>query len=350
MRPQDAELASRAVGNSLRQVLDAASGTLQYPLPQRPSALETPDAFNVCQGSELPRRDEGMEGGEEYTAVFQETLSPTPVPRLGDGLGTMPRFRSELGTFIGLAGSIDGRAIDGGFLESQNDSGWAGGLEIALRGGIGLEGALGDASDGLLFASLGFRSQTASTNDFSDSSLGFGNGNLGSAIPARSGLSFRVRMPFYIIPADLLLLSPMYLFNPDAYTRMAVTASNGGLIPVQQGIATRMGRFQFVLGRELGITFYGRNGDDQLFAPDPATGGVRVVNFESTSYELPILEFRPYRSFSNNQSSSVIFQLFGGVDIPGDASVALPQGAATPELERVWFLGIKMTFDGRYYF
>ena len=38
---------------------------------------------------------------------------------------------------------------------------------------------------------------------------------------------------------------------------MAVTAANGGLIPWQLGRATRFGRFQFVLGREIGATFYG---------------------------------------------------------------------------------------------
>jgi hypothetical protein len=350
MRPEDAEVAAGAVSSSLRQVLDAATGGTEKPLPHRSSAPEAPETFNVCESSTMPERDVGMESGEEYRVAFGETLGPTPVPGLDSGLGAMPRFRSELGAFIGLAGAIDGRAVDGGFESSQNTSGWIGGVEVALRGGIGLEGALGDASDGLIFGSLGFRSHAASTNSFSDTTSGSVTGDLGAAIPARSGMSLRFRMPFYIIPADLLLLSPMYLFNPDAYMRMAVTASNGGLIPMQQGIATRMGRFQFVLGRELGITFYGRDGNDQLLAPASGAGGIRVVNFKSTSYELPILEFRTYRSFSSNQSSSVLFQLFGGVDIPGSSTVVLPEGAPAVELDRIWFLGINMTFDGRYYF
>ena len=69
-------------------------------------------------------------------------------------------------------------------------------------------------------------------------------GNLSAAIPARSGLSTRFRMPFYLIPGDLLLLSPMFFINRDAYTNMAVTAGNGGLIPWQSGLATPIGRFQ----------------------------------------------------------------------------------------------------------
>jgi len=45
---------------------------------------------------------------------------------------------------------------------------------------------------------------------------------------------------------------------------MAVQSANGGLIPWQAGIATRIGRFQFVLGGEVGLSFY-RHGDDQPF-------------------------------------------------------------------------------------
>jgi len=158
-------------------------------------------------------------------------------------------------------------------------------------------------------------------------------------------------MPYYLLPADLLLLSPMYFFNPDAYTRMAVSSANGGLLGLQQGVATPFGRFQFVLGRELGITFYGLDGEDQLVAPAQEPGGAgRIVTFKSTSYELPILEFRPYRSFSMNQSSSIIFQLYGGVDVPRSAKVVIPEDGDPVDLDTIWFLGLRMAFDWRYYF
>ena len=118
----------------------------------------------------------------------------------------------------------------------------------------------------------------------------------------------------------------------------------------QQGLATRFGRFQFVLGRELGVTFYGLWGDPQLLAPPvpPATVG-RVVNFKSTYFDLPILEYRPYRAFSANQSSAVLFQLFAGADVPYGASVEAPIGAPPPSLRTVWSVGVRMTFDWRYY-
>jgi len=350
MRPADARVAADAIRDSLRQVLDAANGDSAYPLPHRPSAPATPDAFDVCTNNVLPARDPGMEPRGEYRAAFEDALQPTPVPRLGPGLGSMPRFHSELGPFISLAGSVDGRGTNGGFLPAQTSAGWIGGMDISVRAGLGLEGALGEASDGLVFAALGFKGDAASSNRYTNNSPDPVSGNLGAAIPARTGLSVRLRMPFYVVPGDLLLMSPMYFFKPDAYTRMAVSAANGGLLKWQQGIATAMGRFQFVLGRELGITFYGIGGKDQLLAPDPVTGGFgRVVTFKSTAYELPILEYRPFRSFSENQSSSIVFQLYGGADVPHGENTYLPLGALTPELDTIWYLGIRMTFDWRYY-
>ncbi len=352
MREEDAEVAAKAVLTSLNQVLDAAVGRSQHQNPYRPEAPDEADDFNVCENSTLPAREEGLEDNDEYTLAFTETLEPTPIPGLGPGLGSMPRFRSELGPFLGLSGIIDGRGISGGFESSQqSDAGFVGGLELALKGGLGLEGALGESSDGMLFASLGFRTDSPSTNTFGESRLGALDGNLSAAIPARSALALRMRMPYYVLPADLLLLSPMYFFNPEAYTRMAVTSANGGYLGLQQGIATPFGRMQFVLGRELGISFYGLDGEDQLVAPatEPGTTG-RIVNYKSTAFEMPILEFRPYRSFSMNQSSSIIFQLYGGADVPHSSKVIIPEGADPVDLDTIWFLGIRMAFDWRYYF
>jgi hypothetical protein len=153
------------------------------------------------------------------------------------------------------------------------------------------------------------------------------------------------------VPGDLLFLSPLYLLNRPAYELMAVTAANGGLIPWQQGWATRFGRFQFVLGRELGITLYGLIGETQLAAPSDPPGGLgRVVNYKSVFLDLPILEYRPYRSFSSNQSSTVQFQLFAGADYPYDESIDSPAGAPSVDLRPVYFLGLRMVFDWRYYF
>jgi hypothetical protein len=350
MRPEDAALAATNVRKSLDQVLDVAAGR-RLDIPYTPGAAAAADPFDVCRNDTFPEHGPDWERTKgEYHAAFVETLKPTPVPGLGAGLGALPRFRSEVGAFMGLAGAIDGRAVNGGFESSQTSNGWVGGLDLAFRVGLGLEGVMNDAGDGLVFAQVGFRADSASTNKFDDTTFGSSGGNLSAAIPSRTGLSTRFRMPFYLIPGDLLFMSPLYFFDREAYTKMAVTASNGGLIPWQSGWATGIGRFQFVLGREIGIIFYGLDGDDQLLAPSASPGGLpRTVKFKSISYEFPILEYRPYRSFSTNQSSSIVFQLFAGVDVPYDYSVTNPVGAPPVDLDNVGYVGLRMVFDWRYY-
>jgi hypothetical protein len=225
------------------------------------------------------------------------------------------------------------------------------GLDLSFRAGFGLDGVMSDAGDGLVYGSIGFRSDSPSTNLFNDNFPGAAAGNLSAAIPARAGLSLRVRMPFYLIPGDLLLTSPLYFIDRDTYAKMAIAAGNGGLIPWQIGWATAIGRFQFVLGRELGITVYGEYHNDQLIAPRISPDGqARIVNFKSIAYDLPILEYRPYRAFSNNQSSSVVFQLFAAADVPRSATTVFPAGAPTPSLQTVWSLGVRLMFDWRFYY
>jgi hypothetical protein len=352
MRPQDAELAAEAVRASLEQVLDAAAGRKRgYAFPYDPAAEAAADAFDICQAQVFPSRPELEKQAAPFTPFAEEVLLATPVPGLGKGLGALPRFRSEVGKFVGLASSIDVRNISGGFDASQSENGWIGGLDVAVRMGLGLEGALGDSGDGLVFAQIGFRADSASTNKAVGTSLGELSGGLSAAIPARSGLSARFRLPFYLVPGDLILLSPMLLFNRPAYEHMAVIAANGGLIPWQQGFATPIGRFQFVLGRELGVTWYGLTDDTQIVVPSDPPGGVgRVVDYRSTNFDLPILEYRPYRAFGANQSSAILFQLFAGADYPRGAKVEYPPGAPAVDLRPVYSVGVRMVFDWRYYY
>jgi hypothetical protein len=353
MRPEDAAVAAEDVRRSLAQVLDAAAGhPLEQGIPDAPAARARPENFDICKSTTFPDPATANLGPglRRYAGPLRQTLYPTPVPGLGPGLGSMPRFRSELGLFTGIASSLEGRSVSGGFESSQDSPGAIFGLDLGFRIGFGLEGALGDAGDGLVFFQIGVHGDLASTNKFSDTGLGTLGGGISSAIPARGGLSTRFRMPYYLIPGDLLFLSPLYLASPEKYTQVAVTASNGGLLGLQSGYATPIGRFQFVLGRELGVTLYGLLGHDQLLAPSDPPGGLgRAVNFKSVYLDFPILEYRPYRSFSSNQSSTLLFQLFAGMDIPYDASVERPRGAPTPDLGVVWSLGLRLVFDWRYY-
>jgi len=119
---------------------------------------------------------------------------------------------------------------------------------------------------------------------------------------------------------------------------------------LERGWQTRIGRFQFVLGRELGIYWYGFQGDDEFIVPRDGTGNdLEIVAMKTVGFDLPILEYRPFRSFSGFQSSSLYFQLFVGADVPYNEKVEAPPGAASPDLGTVWSLGLRMVFDYRYY-
>jgi hypothetical protein len=357
MQPEDAERASASVRTSIEQLLDAAAGVPRASnLPHTPAAPLQPDAFDVCKKNTIERRPEPlrMERADAgyanaYRADLVEVLAPTPVPGLGPGLGAMPRFRSEVGPFIGLSGMLDARGINGGFTTPEGH-GFIGGVELDARAGLGLDGVMSDSGDGLVFASVGLRGDFASSNSVADTPAAQAGGDLTAAIPARTAVSVRLRMPFYLVPGDLLLLSPLYFVSPERYQNMAVVAGNGGLIPWQSGWATGIGRFQFVLGRELGVTFYGLLSDDRVIASSVTPGGpARLIQYKSILFDMPILEYRPYRAFSSNQSTALLFQLFAAADVPQSASVVSPAGAPRPDLRTVWSIGLRMVFDWRDY-
>lgn len=342
MRQQDKEFAALSISASLEQLLDFANGKdTGYLQPYNSTISPEPENFNVCTQNQFPAHH----FEDKYDAPLKDILNFTPMPGLGTDLGSLPRFRSEVGVFVGLAGSLDARVVEGGFIESQNKAGHMFGLDLSFRAGFGMDGVMDESGDGLVYASFGFRGDSVSSNKFADTPNIDQGGTLTAAIPARSGISVRFRMPFYIFPTDLFWLSPLYLFNESAYTNMAVTAGNGGLIPWQSGIATSIGRFQLVLGREFGATFY-ESSSNKIIAPSD-TGKLSITSVDSILFDIPILEYRPYRAFSSNQSSSVVIQLFTSADVPQGRSHDL-QGRTQP-LNTVWSIGLRLVFDWRHY-
>lgn len=352
MRPQDADLASQAVRTSLEQLIDhAGARERRARIPYTRAAPAEPDGFDVCKTNVFPARDPALRATPEAFALAPEVLASTPVPGLGPGLGAMPRFRAEVGPFVGFVGSGDIRSVSGGYDPSVTDNGWIAGADLSVRAGLGLDGVIGESGDGLVFASLGLRGDTRSTNKLPVSSPALEAAGGASAIRSRFGISSRLRMPFYLIPGDLLLTSPLYLFAPETYTGMAVTAANGGLIPWQAGWATRFGRFQFVLGRELGATFYGYGFENTMAVPGATPGAEpRVVDFKSILFDLPILEYRPYRAFDTKQSSAVLIQLYAAADVPKSTTVTWPPGAPGVKFETIYSIGLRLIFDWRRYF
>jgi len=346
MRPQDAELVASIVRLSLEQLLDVINGKLSPDYKMDSIGYTTqPDSFNICKNEVNPER-------KANAKYLLDVLLKTPVPGLATGLGENPRFRSELGTFFGVSSSLNLSTISGGFGEQQTNGGLSGGIEANLLFGFGLEGVLNQSGDGLVFIQVGWRQDAASTNQSGiiDDSIIHAN-TLTSTIPARSAYNFRLRVPFWLIPGDLLVVGPILLLvSPKTLTKMAVVAGNGGLIPWQAAFATSIGRFQFMLGREIGITFYGLHSLDDVLLLPTGSSESKVVKYKSTKFDFPILEYRPFRSFSLDQSSSLIVQVSAGFDTPYAVSVLAPAGASVPPLKTVWHVGLRFIFDWRHYF
>jgi hypothetical protein len=346
MRDIDVEKAALIIKISLEQLIDAASGKLDLNFSNDPLSLSnTPEDFSVCSNNFMPDRYYDP----KLSDLYAEILLKTPVPGLADGLGEYPRFRAELGMFIGTSPSLRGLTYSSGFDQSQTKPGALVGLDVSLRVGLGIDGIINESGDGLVFFDIGWRQDGPATMKYGQFPNNIEGGQITSAIPGRDALNMRLRMPFYLVPFDLLIAAPILgLTDPETFTTMAVIAGNGGLIPWQTGIATPIGKFQFVLGREVGIAIYG-NGNDKDALLINNNGITQLVNYKSVQISLPILEYKPLRTFSIDQSSSLLFQLEFGIDIPYGESVASPIGTEIPELRTIYFLGLRTTLDWRYY-
>lgn len=354
MRPEDAEFAATSVSMSITQLAMAYTGELRVGSDGMLTSYDIlPDTFNVCKNNFQPTRmgRDSINMKKEMLEYLPQVLRRTPVPGLATGAGELPRFRAELGMFFGISSSLNGNYAFGGFAENQDNQGFIGGLQAGFRFGLGLDGVLNQSGDGLVFLQAGIRQDAASSHNFLGGSSGTPVGALTSAIPGRGGWDFRMRLPFWLLPGDLVVLGPiLYLISPQRAQEMGVIAVNGGLIPWQSGFQTGIGRFQFILGREVGLSFYGSSafGSDAILVPGPTS--TQVISFQSTKWDFPFLEYRPTRSFSADQATSLMIQFSTGVDTPFNAKVLAPVGETQVPLEPVWYIGARIIFDWRKYF
>jgi hypothetical protein len=317
-----------------------------------------PENINLCALMHVPEfREMSDHDREVFTKLVVDVMKTTPIPGLSSGTGEHPRFRAELGPFIGLTPATRSTAIGGGFGEGQQTVGYVPTIEASVRMGLGLEGVMNESGDGLVFLDVGVRLDGASTSSLFDSDELERYGSLTAAVPSRSALNTRLRMPFWLIPGDLILLSPILLFSPNTYANMAVQAGNGGLIPWQSGLATPIGRFQFILGREIGVGLFGHLDKHSPRFFFPTATDVLIIGVHSLYLDFPVLEYRPFRTFSLTQSSSLVLQLNAGLDIPTEVDVVESFILGTPvdqipepDLKPIWHVGFRLAFDWRYYY
>jgi hypothetical protein len=350
MRGEDADRTAQAVEFSLEQFLDAADGKgVSFLRPNGDEVPLTADTLDACAGRTMPAFGSGYEAGSLVAGV----VNLTPVPGLAMGDGELPRFRSELGPFLGIVPAVRGGLLFGGFGDGQTTTGGTGGLEVAARLGLGLDGVMNESGDGLVFLDLGLRLDGASSASIVEDEATKAFGSIFAAIPSRAAFTSRLRLPFWLLPLDLLISAPfLATTSPATFTQMATVAGNGGLIPWQAGIATSIGRFQFILGREIGIGFFGYiKKEDRVIVPYMADGVLEaaLVNLRSVQLDFPVIEYMPFREFSSTQGSSIVIQLYAGVDIPTSVSVVAPAGDPPVDPHSVWQFGLRAAFRWRHY-
>jgi hypothetical protein len=352
MRPEDADRAAEVVRASLEQILDAASDQDESKIsnPGNNTIQTTPDTFNVCKVNTMPHRTVDLKYGENLAAI----LVTTPAPGLSEGLGDLPRFRSEIGPFMGIMSSMYGGTHTGGFINSQSTVGGVGGIEMAFRIGFGIEGVMNESGDGLVFLDLGMRQDGASTSKIFNAEDVSEFGDITAAIPSRSAYLARLRMPYWFIPLDLLIATPFLIFtSPITLANMAVVAGNGGLIGWQTGIATSIGRFQFLLGREISVYFYGYGSKKDrglAYYNNDESAGLMLIDIRTLRLDFPIFEYRPFRSFSSDQSSSLDIQITGGIEFPIHVNTIEPVDVPDPQVKNIYHIGLRVAFDWRGYF
>jgi hypothetical protein len=350
MRASDADRAAKTVMMSLIQVLDEAAGTKGPSLYNDQPGVFTPDTFNIARAVKTPHR----QIDPAFRDLFERVLISTPVPGLATGLGEIPRVRSEIGPFIGIAPAGRTSLVSGGFGSTQQTIGMIPSLEVALHIGLGMDGVLNQSGDGLVFLDLGWRLDGASSIKLQSDPAYNLFGSILAAVPSRDAFYTRLRLPFYVIPGDLIILGPLLLLvAPKAMNNVVATAGAGGLIPWQTGMITPIGRFQFILGREVGVCFYGSvDGADSFLVPYDSDGSTELalVSMRTTHFEFPILEYRPLRTFSRRQSASLVFQISAGMDIPGKVTMINPTDIGTINVKTTWFVGFRLAFDWRYYY
>jgi len=362
LKPADLERSSAAVARSLHSLVSALRpgdelAGIAAGFGPGPAAVL---AFDSCQEASQPRAG----GSPELGPRSRPQLERMPVPSRGQGEVHVPRFRQELGLFVGIFGSVAG-SVNWGSQAVALDSGqadaatWAAGLAAGLRVGFGAEDITGSVGTGIAFLDVGLAMQSAQLGPCSGGTVctALGTSAFFPRVPARTGLRLGLRLPFWLVPGDLLLLGPVLaLASPSALSQVGVAAASGGLIPYERSFRTGAGIFQIVVGREVDATFFGLVTDVLVILPTGATAPdgtpqLELADLTSVRLNFPVLEWTPFRTFATQLTFAAGVQLGFGVEIPISAKLLTtePGGPTTAIAGTVWSIFLRAQFDGRYF-
>jgi hypothetical protein len=359
MRDADFRRTAAAASASFAQLADAASDANspagRIAATVSPSAMGDAVQFDTCTATQQPTST--IVAGSE--ALVTPIASQTPMPGLPEEEVHLPRFRQEFGPFLGFFGDLSGAASLGGYQASGSPRVY-GASNVGFRFGVGLEALTGSSGSAQAFVGIGLQYETAQR----ESGQSFYEVADLPVVPARRGLSLQFRVPFYIVPFDLLLVAPILAWaSPGAMKNMAIVAASGGRLGLHRAILTRVGSFQVLLGTEVGLTLYGYVGqriENIAIAGPGATvpfpsNNAAFISYRSAQIDIPFFEYRPIRTFSTQQALTFALQFGGGFEFLNDveyvSKLTLPAATGpVPDLGTAWFLYLRAHFDARYYF
>ena len=348
MRPEDLERTARLVSDAWAQVADAALG--------KGAASKVAKEVDQAMADAAPNVDICVATQQPLTVVppdsnllRDEIVTQTPVPTRPSNDIHLPQFRQEVGPFIGFAAGLSGGGAHGGYESSGALGRGYGQAEIGVRFGVGLDAVTGSSGAGLAFVQVGVVYQSDQGDVCSDScDPTLGNHGI-PRVGARNGLGTRIHIPFWLIPGDLLIATPIvFLVDKQAAKQMGIIAASGGVIPWQRTLNTGIGAFQFVLGREVGVALFGY-GSHGIFGYSGSNGTISQYTYRAWELDLPVVEYRPFRTFATNTALTLALQLGFGVDFPNNAHLTNPPGAPGPDLGTSWLIYLRFAFDARYY-
>jgi hypothetical protein len=348
MTEQDIDHALNGVRASLEQLLRAFGGDGEIEEAFGSFGLKEASeyrAINGCLHTWVNVRVPSEQAFLLILPIWKRTLKPGP----GQEQAHLPRFKAEIGSFFGFSFNTRVGGAFGGYF-SDGDGRVLGDVSGFASFGFGVEGATGLSSDGTFMLGIGLHGQAPQFDVGGDANQGAIGTDL-ARVPGRLGLAFLVRMPFFLLPGDLLLLGPLIApFSLSTVKNMAVDAADGGLLSLQRILVTDVGDFQFVLGREIQITPFGIAGRDSLLRYDGADtdNPYTAITFGSLELDFPVFQWRFFRAFSQQLTSSIVLTVGGGIDIPFGASEIV--SGASVGIEPVGFFYFRLNFDGRIYF
>ncbi|HET9597215.1 MAG TPA: hypothetical protein VFP65_16625 [Anaeromyxobacteraceae bacterium] len=349
MAAADLERASSAVAVSLTQLARALRpgdelGQLVKGWGSGPAAVR---AFDACKEKGQPT----LKGPGGIGSHFADQIERMPKPARGPGEVHVPRFRDELGPFVSVFGAVGGGV---GFGSAAGTSA-TGSLSAGVRVGYGADSLTGSIGTGIAFLEAGFAAQSAQKGrcEGDPGCAALGPAAFFPRVPARTGLALGLRLPFWVLPGDMLILGPVLaLTSPERLAKVGVEAASGGLLPYERSFLTGAGVFQVVVGREFRVVLFGYAGSPPVAvlpsgaAPDGTTQ-YAVVEFKEVQLQFPVLEWTPFRTFATQLTFATQVQLGFSVGLPS-TQVLFPAGASF-STGLPWQIWVRGAFDGRYF-